>query len=443
MKNILFLSIIIFCSISTSAQKTWSIQDCIEYAIEHNLQIQQQELSLQDTELNKSDALGNFLPNLESTISNNWQNGFAGGANGVFRQGKNRASRYRIESRVTLFDGLRNYNRLQSAKMEKVAAQYNIESIKDNIRLNIANNYLQVLLQQENLEVLNANHQITLAQIERTKELVNAGNLPEGDLLELKATYANEEQRIAASKNSIAIAKIGLKRLLNLNFELPIKVKKIDPSFDDLTLLNTPINNLLSKTLEIRNEVKQAEQNVNIAEQNIKISKGAYYPTLTANINYGSSEIVTNDEGRMNINPDFWTQIDERKNLGYGFRLNIPIFSRFSNKNSVSRSEIRALRSQFQLEQTKQRLSQNVYEAYLDAKASKTAFEAAKTAVTAQEKAYEYARNRYEVGMSNSLNFSQAQVRLQNSQTQLVRAKYDLLFKLKLLELYYTGNIQE
>jgi len=122
--------------------------------------------------------------------------------------------------------------------------------------------------------------------------------------------------------------------------------------------------------------------------------------------------------------------------------LNVPIFNRFQNKNSVKQSRLNKLRSEYNLEQTKQRLSRDVYQAYLDAQASNKAYDAAKLAVTANEQAYEYAKNRFEVGISNSLDFTQAKIRFQNSQVQEIQAKYDLLFKLKLLELYINGKIE-
>jgi len=440
MKKHKFLFVIPFLFVlsnSIAQQKIWNINDCFEYAIKHNLRIQQQELDLQDADLNKSDAFGAFLPDLNGRIDNNWSRGFSQDASGILRNLNTRRSSYSIGAGVPIYNGLRNYNRYQRAKLQKVANQYNIESIKDDIRINIANSYLQILLQQENLEVLIANNKVTQQQIERTQKLIDAGSLPKGDILELQANSANELQRIAESENSVAIAKVGLKQLLALNFNEAFAIEKIETTFNQMELIETPLDHIVEEVLGSRNVIKEAAQNVVIAEQNIKIAKGGYLPTLRGNISYSSFEVTRDVEGVDVSNPAFFDQLNDQKSLRFGLSLNVPIFSRFQNKNSVARSKVNVLRSQYRLEQAKQRVSQAVYEVYLDAKASQKSYEAAQLAVVAQEKAYEYAQNRFEVGVSNAFDFSQAKIRYQNSQTQLIRSKYDLLFKLKLLELYY------
>jgi len=330
---------------------------------------------------------------------------------------------------------MQNYNRLQQAKLQKIANQYNIDTTKDNVRLQIANSYLQIVVQRENLEVLRAQHEITLEQLKRTQQLISAGNLPKGDILELEATSATDLQNIANAENSVLIAKTAMKQLLNLKFDTNFEVQKITPTFDDLAILDQPINNIISNVLGQRNEVKLAEQNLEISEKQIQISKGNLYPSISAFANATTSETERAPQ-------DLFAQLDDNFGFNYGLSLNVPIFNRFQNKNSVKQSRLNKLRSEYNLEQTKQRLSRDVYQAYLDAQASNKAYDAAKLAVTANEQAYEYAKNRFEVGISNSLDFTQAKIRFQNSQVQEIQAKYDLLFKLKLLELYINGKIE-
>ncbi|WP_010178716.1 TolC family protein [Aquimarina agarilytica] len=435
-------AIVAFYSLGQAQEKAkktvWSIQDCIEYAIENNLQIQQQQLDLQDADINEKDAKNTFLPDLNGSAGNQWSFGFSRDASGVSAERNTRGSSYSLRSNVPIYNGLQNYNRVQRAKLQKVASQFNIERLKDDIRINIANNYLQILLQQENLNVLNAQNKITLEQIKRTQQLIDAGNLPEGDVLQLKATAAENLQNIATSENSVAIAKLGLKQLLQLNFDNPFEISQIEIELDELSILDKEIKQIVGTVLENRNEIKFAEQNIKLAEKDIDITKGAFLPTLSGFVEYGSQEV---DIEGFPSRP-FFNQLNDNKSFSIGARLNMPLFNRFQTKNAVSRNKVNVLRTQNQLEQTKQRITQNVYQAYLDAKASNKSYEAAKVAVTAQERAFEYAKNRFEVGISNSLDFTQARIAYQNSQTQLLRAKYDFLFKVKLLELYYESPIK-
>ena len=189
--------------------------------------------------------------------------------------------------------------------------------------------------------------------------------------------------------------------------------------------MDKPINDILNDVLATRNEIKLAEENINIAEQQVKITKGGYLP------------IVSGFGRARNFETNEFVQLNDNFRFEYGLSLDVPIFNRFATKNAVSRGKVNSMRSKNELEQTKLRLTQNVYQTYLDAKASKKSYEAAQVAVEAQQLAYEYAQNRYEYGTSNSLDFSQAKLRLQNAQTQLIQAKYSFLFQLKLLELYY------
>ena len=434
-------AIVAFYNLGQAQEETkktvWSIQDCMEYAIENNLQIQQQQLDLQDADINEKDAKNAFLPDLNGSAANQWSFGFSRDASGVSAERNTRGSSYSLRSNVPIYNGLQNYNRVQRAKLQKVANQFNIERLKDDIRINIANNYLQILLQQENLNVLNAQNNITLEQIKRTQQLIDAGNLPEGDVLQLKATAAENLQNIAISENSVAIAKLGLKQLLQLNFDNTFEISQIEIELDDLSILEKEIKQIVSNVLENRNEIKFAEQNIKLAEKDIDITKGAFLPTLSGFVEYGTQEV---DIEGFPSRP-FFNQLNDNKSFSIGARLNVPLFNRFQTKNAVSRNKVNVFRTKNQLEQTKQQLTQNVYQAYLDAKASNKSYEAAKIAVTAQERAFEYAKNRFEVGISNSLDFTQARIAYQNSQTQLLRAKYDFLFKVKLLELYYESPI--
>ena len=405
--------------LTNAQEKIWSIQDCMEYAIKNNITVQQQNLLTQDAELNIKDAKGAFLPNLGANASSTW---FRNETSPDFR-----TTDYSVGTQIPIFNGFQNKNTLKTRNLEKKSNELTIGATKDDIRINIANAYLQILLEQESLALLQAQYKLTQEQIQLTKNLVEAGTTPKGDLLDLQAIGATDLQNIVNGENRVAIAFINLKLLLNIEFDIDFDIQKMDVTLKETVLLDKPIKEIISKVLGNRNEVKLAEQNIEIAKQQEKITKGAYLPTVSGFANLGESE--TTSDGILLQANGFGTN--------YGLSVSLPIFNRFATKNAVSRTQVNTMRNEYQLEQAKLQVTQNVYQTYLDAKASKKSYEAAQVAVKAQELAFQYAQNRYEVGISNSLDFSQAKLRLQNTQTQLIQAKYSLLFQLKLLELYY------
>ncbi|HSM63511.1 MAG TPA: TolC family protein, partial [Gillisia sp.] len=196
-------------------------------------------------------------------------------------------------------------------------------------------------------------------------------------------------------------------------------------------LANSP-SALIEKAKEERYEIKIAEEQKLIAEKDVQIAKGAYLPTLSAFYNY-NTRYANNDA----FNRDFSQQLYENDGTSYGLQLNVPILNGFAARNQLKRNMINVERAEYRLEQAELDLEANVYQAYLDAQGALKAYEAAQVALNAQDQAYLYATERFDVGLTNAFDFSQSKVRLENAQTELLRTKYDYIFKLKVIELYF------
>ncbi|WP_040279176.1 TolC family protein [Psychroserpens damuponensis] len=471
MKKIVSILIVLITISSQAQDKKWTLIECVEYALENNISVKQSELDLATADIDKLTAVGNFLPSLnvgagvsESTglnfnpVTNNAQTETFLSASGNINVG------------YTLFDGLRNVRTLQRAEISKLASQYRLDKMKDDISLFVANGYLQIILNKANLEVLQSQNGVTQEQIDRTKQLVEAGSLPRGDLLEIQATDATEKQGIVNAENAVQISLISLAQLLLIkdyeNFDIQ------DEGYDvvDGGIADKDISEILAKAKESRSEIKIAEQNVELAKKDVQIAKGANLPTLTAFFGY-NTRYTNNSSFISEIDPDnpvtisqigvveatgqsvvgefpntilretgadpFIDQLSLNDGIGYGLNLNIPIFNGFSTKASIKRSKINLQLSEFQLEQAELDLESTVYQAYVDAKGALKSFEAANTALESQELAYDYAKERYDVGLTNAFDFSQSKLRFDNAKIEVNRAKYDYIFKLKVLELYF------
>ena len=433
MKFKIILTLLLFSvALSFGQSKKWTLEECVTYAVDNNLTIEQFELDLETVHLEKSDAIGDFIPSLNasSTVSGNTGLSFDPTTNQAVTTTIFTASGG-ISSNVTLFDGLRNIHRLNRSKLNAIASQYRLDNLKDDIRLNVANSYLQVLSNKESLRVFKAQYNVTQQDLKRTKELVDAGVVPSGDLLEIEATVANQEQQIVNSENLILISKINLAQLLQItdyeNFDIADETFEIPPS----EILTYTPRTIFEKAITFRNDIKFSEANIGIAEKDLQISKGALLPSLGAFFNYNTR--YSGQQQDLNFTDQLWIN----DGISYGAQLSIPIFNGFSVKNNIKRSQINIDKAKIQLEQDKLALETTINQAYVDVKSFAKAYEAAQKTADARRLAYNYSKERFDVGLMNSFDFSQSQARVDDAEAQLVRTKYDYIFRLKVLEFYF------
>ena len=471
MKKSIIIAVLLFVLIAQAQNKKWTLKECVEYALENNISVKQSELDIELADIEKLTAKGNFVPGISAGagVSENTGLSFDPVTNNA-RTTTFLSASGSINMGYTLFDGLRNFRQLQRADISKLSSQYRLDKMKDDISLFVANGYLQVILNKANLEVLISQNQVTKEQIERTEELVEAGSLPRGDLLEINATDASEQQAIINAQNNVQISLIGLAQLLLIKDYENFDIEDEGYNIVDDGVASRDISSIIASAKENRSEIKIAEQNVELAEMDLKISKGSNYPTLSAFFGYNTryantpnfsqeidpnnptitSQIGTVEATGQAVVADFPNatlvevpadplkdQLYLNDGIGYGLQLNIPILNGFNIKSNVQRSRVSLERARFQLEQAELDLESTVYQAYVDAKGSLKSYEAAQLALESQELAYSYAKERYDVGLTNAFDFSQSKLRYDNSSIELNRAKYDYIFKLKVLELYF------
>ncbi len=434
-----FLIFLIFGALTLQAQeKKWTLIECVEYALENNISIEQSELDLELADIAKSQAVANFFPNLNANSSFNINTGAnINPATNQFENEVFRSASGGVSSGVNIFAGFQNWKNLQRAKLNEVASQYQLDKMKDDISLFVANSFLQILFNKEQLKVLKAQNKVTQENLENTQELVDNGVLPQGDLLEIKATDATQKQQIIQAENALFISKLGLAQTLQLrdyeNFEIADDEYEI---FSE-TILNNSASQIAGKAREELNDVKIAESNLKLAEKDLQLARANYYPTLSGFVSYNARW------SSSQINPFTGEQITFADQLylfdgtAVGLRLNVPIFSNFQTRNNVKRSKVGVARAKLQLQQAELDLESNVYQAYNDAKNAKKAFEAAVQTEDARRLAFEYAKERYDVGLSNAFDYNQSRTQYENAQSDVIRTKYDYIFRLKVLEFYF------
>ena len=435
--------------IGTLAQaqvKKWTLQECVDYALKNNISIQLTNLDNKTAAIEKTAAVGGFLPIVNANASHSWNIGLNQNiTTGLLENQTTQFTSAGLNANVPIYSGLQNINRLRRANLSILAAQFQLSKMKDDISLNVANAFLQILFNKENLKVqkellANDNKQFT-----RTDELVKAGVLPRGDLLDVTATVASDKQKVVAAENILFLSKLSLAQLLQLDDFQNFDTAEANYEAKQSATMLESSENIIAKAKQDRVELKIAKANLDIAQKDISIAKGAYQPSLTGFYSFSTrasnSGRITGVDGMGNpilSNPlPLFDQFSNNKGHNFGVQLNIPILNGFTVKNNVDRSKIAYERTQIASKQAELDIERNVFTAITDAKGAINAYEAAVTALEARTEALNYAKEKYDVGLMNSFDFNQAQTLYANAQSEVLRTKYDSIFKVKVVEFYF------
>jgi len=429
--NKTLLIFLLFFSISSIAQEKLSLKECINRAIEKNISIKNSSLDLLNSSENKKTAIGNFLPSLNINGNHSWNTGLTQNiTTGILENQTTENSSMNMSVGIDVFNGLANIRRLHRANLDLLAKKYQLEDMKEDISLLVANSYLQILFNKEQLDVQKSQLKISQEELNNAKEKFNNGVIPEGNLFEIEANLALSEQNVIMAENSYQLSKLSLSQLLMFgdsdNFDIADENYEI-PQTD---IINKSAKEILEEAMKNRNDIKLAETNLEIAIKDEQISRSSLLPSATAFYSYNSRVI-------MDAPTSLKSQFDLNAGESIGLQLNIPILNSWSSRVGIKKSKLNVLRSKNLLDQTKMDLENTIYQALNDAKGAMKSYEAAKKSEIARKTAYNYAKERFENGALNTINYFQAQQLFETSQSELIKAKYDYIFKIKVLEFYF------
>lgn len=423
------------------AQKKWTLEECVTYAIEHNVSIRQIELDNKLAELDKKDAFGSFLPNVSASASHSWNRGLNTNiTTGILENQTTQFTSMGASLGVDIFKGMQLQNRLRRSKLALISSQYQHLKMEEDVALNVVNAYLQVLFNKEALKVQKQQLVTDSLQLIRSEALVEAGMIPKGDLFDTKATIATDKQRIVESTYALLISKMSLAQLLQMEEFQDFDIADVEYDFQHNAILLEGPEAIYKKAKTERTELKLAENNVRIAEKDVDIAKGAHLPTLSGFYGFSSRVSyaqVPDGQGGVKDPPSFFKQFDLYKGHNFGLQLSIPIFSGFMIRNNVSRSKVNLDKTKLALSQTELDLERNIYTAYSDAKGALESYMATQEMLKAREEAFRYTQERYENGMATAFDYNQSQTLLVNTQSDLLRTKYEYLFRTRILEFYF------
>ena len=426
-----FLIFLLFFSFSSFAQEKLSLKDCIDRAIEKNISIKNSSLDLLNSTENKKTAIGNFVPSFNINGNHSWNTGLTQNiTTGILENQTTENSSMNISVAVDVFNGLANIIRLHRANLDLLAKKYQLEDMKEDISLLVANSYLQILFNKEQLDVQKSQLKISQEELKNAKEKFNNGVIPEGNLFEIEANLALSEQNVIMAENGYQLSKLSLSQLLMFGDSDNFDIADDNYEIPKTDILNKDAKEILEEAMKNRNDIKLAETNLEIAIKDQQISKSALLPSASAFYSYNSRVI-------MDAPTSLKSQFDLNAGESIGLQLNIPIINGWSSRAGIKKSKLNVLRSKNLLDQTKMDLENTIYQALNDAKGAMKSYEAAKKSEIARKTAYEYAKERFENGALNTINYFQAQQLFETAQSELIKAKYDYIFKIKVLEFYF------
>ena len=429
------IKILKFCmlvaSISFAQDKIWTLEQCVDHALENNITILQAENSLLSSKQDIISAKGNFLPSINSNLSGGASLGNIEVFPGEFRDREFYSTSVGIGFSQSVFNGFRNINLLNQSKLNLERNQFELEKFKDDISLNVVNTYLNVLFNKENLELAKLQVEFSEFQVNQVKTLVEAGSEPNSTLIETKATYSRDIQNLTIAENNHDLALLTLAQLLQLPYEnFDVEVIEIDtPSAN---LMYNDIAPILNYALQNRNEIKVAERDIDLAKLGTKISKSAYLPNVSMGYGFNASANFSN----LTVDDELLDQLNVNKGHSINMNISIPIFNRNQTKAQVKKSKILEETTNLALEQAKINLESTIQRAFTDARAALKSYEAAQLSLQSQEVAFQNSQERFIIGALNSFDLEQSRLRLINARSSLINAKYDFIFKTKVLDFY-------
>ncbi len=443
-KIIFFIPLItfLFIGVSLTAQQEWSLEKCINYAYENNLQIKQSKLNAESSKESLLQSKLGFLPSFNANISQN--TGWGRSIDMATYRYVNKQSTQAygsLNANLTLFSGFQNVNNLRQKQFEYLAKKYNSDKIRDNIALNIAASYLQILFNIEQVHIAKRQVEISNKQIERTKKETAAGTVARGNLLDIESQGANDQVNLVKAQNKLMLAYLDLMQLLDIKGNTAFDIVKPHLVITQKPSL-LPIQSIYDRALQIRPEIKSAQYSVKAADRALAMAKGQRSPTLSLSSSYGnnySDQIrVSNnplDPGFKEIKP-FWDQLNDNRSITLGFRLTIPILNGFQVSTYIRQSQISLENANLNLEIEKNNLRKSIEQAYTDALAAYQTYVAREKSVISLKESFKYAQEKLNVGMLSSTDYDVAKVKLFNAESDIIAAKYDYIFKTKILDFY-------
>lgn len=422
---------------SVRAEQGWTLDQCIDYAIENNIQIRQSDIAAQTRDVDLNSARSNRLPGVSASASQSWSFGRSLTIDNTYANTNTASTSFSIGTDVTLFAGGRLSGNIENAQLGLEAAKSDLERIKDDVRVQVAQAFIQIVYNRSILDV--ARNQVTIdsMQVERLTELAAIGKASSAEVSSQRATLAQSQLSVTQAENNLNMSILTLTQLLELPSPEGFDVIQPDADAIEFSIPDSP-EQIYAEALDIKPAIKSEEIRLEQANNSIDIAKGGYYPTLSLSAGAGTGYYTSSNRTSDN----FGSQIKNNFGPHIGLNLSIPIFSRNSNRNSVRSAQLSRMNQEMQLDNVKKQLYKEIQQAYYNAVASKSRYESSQEVETSAQESFELVQAKYEGGKASITEFNESKNRLVTAQADVIKYRYEYLFNTALLEFYRSSTFE-
>ncbi|WP_289869342.1 TolC family protein [uncultured Duncaniella sp.] len=431
--NILKTTIIAIAAATafTGHADVWSLDSCVAYAINHNISVQASRLQVMNGELSITEAKDRFLPSLRGSASQSFNFGRGLTADNTYADRNTSNFQWNVSLDLPLFQGLSEYRQLKLAKSDLQRLLYEHEAAKDNVTLNVISQYLQVLYAKEVLESSKSKLELSSFEVSRQKALVEAGKVPEADLLDAEAQMAQDQLQVVTSENDVRIALVELANLLQLPTSVGFDVRPINEGEPIIPTADA----VYDAAMVHNNSILASRQGITVADNQISLAKTGYIPTLGFGSSIGSSYYTVNGLK----SESFSFQMSHNLSTYVGFSLSIPIFDAFGTRNNVRKAKLQKISAELELDRQSTELYKTIQLAYYQAKGARDRYFSSQETLEKTEASFKATQEKYNLGRATPTEFEQAKNNLYRTEVNSIQAHYEYLLRHRIL-IFYQNN---
>lgn len=443
---IILAALILIGGLLQAQTKQWSLQDCLDYALKNNIQLQKSKVSLESSKVDVKSAKAALFPSLSFSTSQGvthtpWSesssfiNESGGTMTSTSTSDKVTANgSYGLNASWTLWNGNQNRNNLKQQKLNEQVAQLSTEQTANSIQEEIAQDYVQILYEVEEIKIAQSALTLSKTQRDRGAEMVKTGSLAKADLAQLEAQVTQDQYTLVNAQSLLASYKLKLKQLLEIDGGQSFDVTIPDVN-DNQVLASIPtLNDVYQSSLVIRPEIKSGQISIDNASLAIKTAKGGYYPTLSLSAGLGSSDGTA-------LSGSLYNQLKHNFNSSVSLNVSVPIFDNRKNKSNVEKAKLNYITSQLDLQSTQKTLYSTIEGYWQDATTSQMKYIAAKANVESMQTSYDLVSEQFRVGLKNVVDMLTGKNNLLSAQQSMLQSKYTSLLNLTLLRFYQGDKI--
>lgn len=422
--------------------KQWTLRNCIDYALEHNITIRRNRINVESTQEDVKTAKADFLPSLSGNISQRIVNR-PNSASGTIISGDNITTSesktsyngsYGIDANWTVYNGSKRVNTLKQQQLNSRIAELTVDESENSIEENITQLYVQILYSAEAVKVNESTLEVSRKEFERGQELFNAGSIASSDLAQLEAQVSNDNYQLVTSQTTLQNYKLQLKQLLELDgdFEMDLFLPPLD---DSSVLIPLPTKDDVYQTaLNLRPEIESSKLNIEASDMNIKISRAGYIPSLSLSAGIGTTNANGNDFS-------FSEQVKQNWNNSIGLTLSIPIFDKRQTKSAVNKAKLQRQTSELNLMDNQKTLYKTIESLWLSANSAQQQYVAATQKLKSTQASYALVSEQFNLGMKNTVELLTEKNNLLSAQQETLQAKYTAILNAGLLRFYQGEQI--